>query len=351
MASRATRDKRKQNLIQSNLAREYAFVDANGVKRSPSSLLVSTLTPPSFSLVKKSMQSTFEKTGRDSKDYDGKGRIIVRIKKKQYEINTALANYIASGHKRLPEDFELVVFYRAKSGYQMKTIGIGILGHTGTVWLADDFALSSKGMISRVKIDCIATPQDFAKDCCLAIRKAQGFKYHGLATAIDRSVPDNDWRNYSFDVECNGVVASVRADYAFAIAKRQWDGGEDAYGYPVLGTVISGNKRKQFKFAYNFDAGKQSLSTIDHVIPQSAGGKTCVANLQIMSLKHNQSKGCNKIPVFDRERENVIGSMRIMTTFARGFVVHWRNFDAKTRRKIFSLIKEDIAYSVSRIIQ
>jgi hypothetical protein len=123
-----------------------------------------------------------------------------------------------------------------------------------------------------------------------------------------------------------GVEAYIRLDYACAIAKRAKGMPCDAYGDRIYGVMLqdrSSGKALRYKkwvVAYDYDAKRnmvrqENVASIDHVLPQSRGGRTRLCNLQLMRIKSNSRKGSDDVP--DVSGEPGV-SLKVMARLLRG---------------------------------
>ena len=345
--SKPNLQQRRKNLIDSGQARMVAALGENGQVLGNGGILMSD-TVPNFEDISIAVMRTLNSGYRKS------GAVPIRLESGKFNVAVNLCEFIKAGKTELPEGRYLISYYSSSSQYRRQTIAVARNSIKGNIVLDGTFAADAKAQnIARKAAELpeiIATSEELAVACRNAIRGACGFKYIGTASKLDKRIPENDLRNYSFKFELNGKRAYMRADYVFAMAKHDWSDGLDAYGSHPVGVIITGNRRKQFKLFYGNEQGKNDISNIDHVIPQSKGGKTRVANLQMMSASENAAKGNFDIGCNVNSTKNAIASAKTMLAFARGITKGKNKLTSKAYRNALSIMRRDLAYSACCVV-
>lgn len=147
----------------------------------------------------------------------------------------------------------------------------------------------------------VVPPSDFARACSVAIDEgrvsmASTAPKDGKATERGGTSQRSRLCDYRLDVSVSGVRKSIRLDIAMALVKRADRLPEDAYGDAIVGATypMVGKPTRKWVITYVTPHGHgvklPDTANIDHVIPQSLGGRTRLCNLQVMRAAANARK-------------------------------------------------------------
>lgn len=128
-----------------------------------------------------------------------------------------------------------------------------------------------------------------------------------------RNITKKEFKNtilaYNLRVNLANLTGTIRLDLALALMKRGTRLPYDAYGEQIAGGFFTASSDSRassshpdtsnlsLKITYSYDVDdKEAYGTIDHVIPQSAGGQSVLCNLQLMKKTSNEQKSSEQMP-------------------------------------------------------
>lgn len=205
----------------------------------------------------------------------------------------------------------------------------------------------------------VVRPDEFVSACTEAISA-------GHVSVSERIMSDGKFvrRNvsqrshlceYQLDVSVHGVTKPIRLDIAMALVKRAEGMPVDAYGSTVIGATypMTGKGSKRWQVTYVVPKGRfvemPDRANIDHVIPQSLGGRTRLCNLQAMRSADNARKSSEILADVSGEP---MRSAKVVLMLAKGMSAARREgyVSDEVRRSVLSICRRELAACVDFIM-
>lgn len=192
----------------------------------------------------------------------------------------------------------------------------------------------------------IVTPSEFVEACGAAIDG--GHVSMPLRTVTDGKIARcvasqrSHLCQYQLDITVRGVTRALRLDLGMALVKRAESIPTDAYGDTIVGAtcLVTGKNTKYWMVTYALPDGNQvsrfDKANIDHVMPQSLGGRTRLCNLQAMRASENTKKSSDIRADVSGEP---IRSAKVVMRLARGIGIARKG----------GLMEEDVFRSLNAI--
>lgn len=188
----------------------------------------------------------------------------------------------------------------------------------------------------------------FAKACAESISSARGLSHHHKASKQYQNL-----MCWTIDVTVEGITAPIRLDIACALAKRAGRLPADAYGEEIRGAMLdAGAETAKWLLSYDASAplaaNDPDSGNIDHVVPRSAGGSSCLCNLQVMRTRSNMEKSSEATPDVSGEPQQ---SLRVLEMLSRGVrQAHAEGrVDDRTRDYFERLMREEVSECLSML--
>lgn len=153
---------------------------------------------------------------------------------------------------------------------------------------------------------------------------------------------------YLLDVDVSGVRRSIRLDIAMALVKRADRLPVDAYGDRIEGVTfpLQGANARRWQVSYVVPGGatvpRTDVANIDHVYPQSLGGRTRLCNLQVMRASANARKSSE---IFVDVSGEPMRSANVVISLIRGIRAARRDgtVPAAVCSSVLSICKRELA--------
>ena len=250
----------------------------------------------------------------------------------------------AAETKRYPR-----LFIKTKGQYRGRLCIQGNATYDAVISVANKMAKTMGAASPQKDATPVIVPvEEFVEACVTAISSGRGLTRRHSTTKQYQNL-----MCWSVDAEAAGVVAPIRLDIACALAKRMNRLPEDAYGDEIRGAMlVPAANHEKWVVVYDTSSpitvNSPDSGNIDHVIPRSAGGSSCLCNLQVMRVRSNIEKSSDMLPDVSgepRESLRVLGMLRrgARMAAARGQI------DDTTSDAFERLLREETAECLSML--